>query len=475
MLLVALAGCGESGSGPVGVSAIGGPPRLMNPNRARLDPPSAFLLQSVAQGLVRFDATGDIEPGLAQSWIVSNDALRYTFRLKRALWPDGSRITAEQVVARLRAAGAPGSANPLKPLLGAIDEIETMTDEVLEISLRSPRPNFLQLLAQPEMAIVRNGGGGGPLVARPERDGAMLIEAPPRPEEEDIVPAALTPVRLRGEPAAMAVARFEGGEAHLVTGGTAGDLPVARAANAPRAGLVFDPVAGLFGLSFGKVGKGVLSHVEARQALSMAIDRPAVVAALGVPGLAARESLVPAGLEGLTAPAVPGWTADPLPARRAAARAALAPLLKAERLHIRVAMPEGPGWRLIFALLRRDWATIGVDAARVGPDDGSADLHFIDEVAPVTLASWYLRHFSCAASAVCDPVADGAMDAARVAPDQPTRLARLSDADRSLAAAAPFIALAAPVRWSLVAPRLTGFRPNLFGRHPAGELLRPAP
>ncbi|MFL6856330.1 MAG: ABC transporter substrate-binding protein [Allosphingosinicella sp.] len=476
MLLVLAGGCRGDATGPVPVSAIGAAPHAANPNREPLDAPSAFLLQSVAQGLVRFDATADIEPGLAQSWIVSNDGLRYTFRLKRARWPDGSRITAEQVVARLKAASAPASANPLKPLLGAIDEIETMTDEVLEISLKSPRTNFLQLLAQPEMAIVRNGAGSGPLAVEPGKDGAMLLRPPPvQDAEDDIVAEPLTPVLLRGEAAAMAVARFEAGESQLVLGGTAGDLPVARAAGLPRGALVFDPVAGLFGLSFGKAGTGPLSHPEARQALAMAIDRPGLVAALAVPGLAARESLTPPGLEGLANPAAAAWTALPLPARRAAARAALAPLLKGERLHLRVAMPEGPGWRPVFALLRRDWATIGVDAMRAGPRDAAADLHFIDEVAPVSLATWYLRHFTCAASAVCDPAADTALEAARNALDPAVRAAHLAEADRSLAAAAPFIALAAPVRWSLAAPRLTGFRPNLFGRHPAGELLRPAP
>ena len=37
-----------------------------------------------------------------------------------------------------------------------------MTDRVLEIRLRAPRPNLLQLLAQPEFALVRNGQGSGP-------------------------------------------------------------------------------------------------------------------------------------------------------------------------------------------------------------------------------------------------------------------------------------------------------------------------
>ncbi|MEA3060806.1 MAG: peptide/nickel transport system substrate-binding protein [Sphingomonadales bacterium] len=469
--LLALAGCRKDETGPVTVSAIGAAPRLANPNRERLDAPSAYLLENAAQGLVRFDATGDVAPGLAQSWIVSNDGLRYTFRLERAKWPDGSPITAEQVVARLKAAAAPASTNPLKPLLGVIDEIETMTDEVLEISLKAPRPNFLQLLAQPEMAIVRGGAGAGPFVAKPSGD-AFLLTAPRRDDEDQ--EAAATPVLLRGEAAAMAVARFEAGQSQLVLGGTFGDLPIARAADVPRGSLVFDPVAGLFGLSFGRPGAGPLARAEVRQALAMAIDRPALVAALGVPGLQARETLLPAGIEGLAAPAAPAWTASPLPARRAAAARALAPILKGKRLRIRVAMPEGPGWRLVFALLRRDWATIGVEAARARPNE-PADLHFIDEVAPISLASWYLRHFSCDSSAVCDPAADQAMEAARTAPDQDKRREQLSGADRTLAGAAPFIPLAAPVRWSLAGNRLAGFRPNVFGRHPAGELVASAP
>lgn len=472
-LLLGLAACRDADTGPVTVTAIGGPPRFANPNRERLDPPSAFLMQSAAQGLVRFDADGDIEPGLAQSWIVSDDGLRYTFRLERAQWPDGTRITAQQVVARLKAAASPGSTNPIKPLLGAIEELEAMTDEVLEISLKSARPNFLQLLAQPELAMIRNGGGTGPLVPVP-KDGGLLL-APPVREEQDVpADAPATPLLLHGEGASLAVAQFEAGESQLVLGGTFGDLGIARAASLPRGALVLDPVAGLFGLSFGRVGRGPLSKPEARQALSMAIDRGALVAALGISGLQPRESLLPAGVEGLQAPALPAWTATAFPARRAEAARALAPILKGSRLHLRVAMPDGPGWRVVFAFLRRDWTAIGVDAERVAAG-AEAELHFVDEVAPATLASWYLRHFSCEASAVCNPDADIAMEAARTAPDQETRRARLAEADRTLAATAPFIPLAAPVRWSLVSPRLTGFRPNSFGRHPARELLRAAP
>jgi oligopeptide transport system substrate-binding protein len=469
--LLLVPGCRDAETGPIAVSAIGAPPRIANPNREPLDAPSAFLLQSSAQGLVRFDADGDILPGLAQSWIVSNDGLRYTFRLARTQWPGGTQVTAEQVVARLRAAASPSSRSPLKPLLGAIDEIVAMTDEVLEISLKAPRPNFLQLLAQPELAITMGTGGAGPFVAKRQPDGAFLLSPPPREDEDG--PIEERPILLRGEPAGLAVARFAEGGAELVLGGTAGDLPLARAAQ-PRAGtLVFDPAAGLFGLAFTGSG-GVLDKAEARQALSMAIDRVGIVAALAVPALQARESLLPVGIEGIVSPSVPRWTALPLPERRALARRLLAGLTDGARLHVRVAMPDRAGDRILFARLRRDWAAIGVEAQHVGAGD-PADLRLVDEVAPVGLASWYLRHFECEASRLCNPEADQAMAGARAAPAQDARRVLLMEADRLLAADAPFIAIAAPVRWSLVSPRLTGFRANAFARHPAGELVRPTP
>jgi peptide/nickel transport system substrate-binding protein len=465
-----LAGCADKESGPISISAIGGPPRIADPNRGPLDPPSAILLETAAQGLVRFDAGGEIEPALAQRWIVSDDGLRYTFRLGKANWR-GGRITAEQVAARLRAAAAPASRNPLRPILGAVDEIVAMTDDVLEISLKSPRPNFLQLLAQPELAIVRGGEGSGPYRVERRPDGSVqLIPVENDREEGEAAPPQL---RLRGESPALAAARFGEGQADLILGGTLADLPLARAVRAPAAQLRFDPVTGLFGLAF-VAPEGAVARMEVRQALAMAIDRPALAAALGVPGLQARESLLPPGIEGLAQVSAPAWIRDPLPARQARAAALLRDSGEGGRLVVRVALPDGTGHRLLFARLRRDWAAVGVEAVRV-PAGAAADLRLIDEVAPAGLASWYLRHFSCESSRICDPAADEMMAAARIAPDASSRRGLLANADRILAGLGPFIPLTAPVRWSLVTPRLTAFRPNAFGRHPIGELIRQQP
>jgi len=468
-----LGGCGGPDSGPVRISAIGAPPRLANPNLQPLDPPAVVLAEASAQGLVRFDAAGEIEPALAQSWIVSDDGLRYTFRIRRAQWIDGgARVTADQVVNRLKAALSRASRNPLKPVLGAIDNIVAMTDEVLEISLKGPRPNFLQLLAQPEMSIALGTHGTGPYRIAASDAAGLRLALPPgdgdgddadTPDPGQPEPAML----LRGESAALAIARFQAGGADFVTGGTIGDLPFARQAGVASNRLLLDPAQGLIGLAFLNAD-GPLADPVVRRALAMAVDRESIASEPLLAGFDGRAALVASGIDELPAPAQPDWAAQPIAQRRPAAARAIAAL--DVPVTLRVALPGGPGYRLLFAHLRRDWAAIGV-AATIAAPGARADLILIDAVAPSLAAPWYLRRFACDSSPVCDPAADAALAEARAAPNAAVRQAALARADQLLAGAGAYIVLGAPLRWSLAAPRLNGVRPNPFAHHPASTLI----
>ena len=74
-LLLAASACQQQPEGVFKTVVIGGEPKLRDPAAGPLAPEDAVLLQNVAQGLVRFDASGNVVGGLAERWNVSDDGL----------------------------------------------------------------------------------------------------------------------------------------------------------------------------------------------------------------------------------------------------------------------------------------------------------------------------------------------------------------------------------------------------------------
>lgn len=470
-LMISVAGCGgKDDGGPIQVSVVGPAPSIDDPSRKAIALPSAVLLAATAQGLVRFDGAGQIEPGLAIRWDVSDDGLYYTFRLG-----SGTGIDAEEAARRLRAAIASNSRNPLKSLFGAVEEIVAVTPEVIEIRLVSPQSNLLELLAQPELGLLKDGSGTGPFAIAVREANALTLATVTPPDDESAVPEEeQRGIRLRGERAALAVARFKAGQADLVLGGTFADLVLARLAKPPARALRLDPVSGLFGLAVVE-SSGFLASAENRRALALAIDRGRIAAAFPDANWRAAESLIPSGTIELPTTAPPDWLSLSAELRRQIASGSVR--LWAARNgappRLRVAMPEGPGARLLFTLLAIGWREIGIDSVAV-PLSANADLRLVDAVAPADSAAWYLHRFSCASSPICSEQADAALKAADLATTANERAARLAAADMALAETIPFLPIAQPLRWSLVAPRLSGFAENPRGYHPLNHLLPPA-
>ncbi|MEG3093069.1 ABC transporter substrate-binding protein [Sphingomonas sp. PB1R3] len=468
-VLLTASGCDRhADTGSVVVSAVSSADTAPTASRDRSgegDMPHRVLRNALAQGLVRFDANGQIEPGLAERWIVIDDGGSYIFRLREAKWNDGTPVTADQVVPILRRLTSAQSGNPLAPFLTAIDEIVVMTPQVIEVRLSRPRPDLLKLFAQPEMAIIdraRHGTGpfriirsGPPPLLRP-------IPDPRRAEPDDTeTPAPEDDVLLVTESPARAVLRFARGKSDLMLGGRFETWPLIDAGGVASTAVRVDPAAGLFGLAIA-TRDGFLADAGNRQALSAAFDRTAMLSSIA-PNWEAADRLLPDALDSDAPPQIPGWALLTLDERRAGARARVAAWGQPVRL--RIALPRGPGANLLYGQIGATLLAIGITPERVD-NDAPADLRLIDAVAPFDSARWYLA----TACAPCGPEAQAAIEQARLAPTLATRSAAIAAADAAMNQDTPFIPLARPLRWSLVTRRLPQYQPNVRAWHPLNRL-----
>ncbi|WP_066524909.1 ABC transporter substrate-binding protein [Sphingobium sp. EP60837] len=468
-----LAGCSQEASGPVAVSVIGSPADLDKPLENLPDPGAKLILEATAQGLVAFDAAGEILPALAQRWIVEDEGRSYIFRLRRANWPDGEKVTAVDVsrllMARIESVRRLDPEGPLD----AVEAVVPMTGEVIEIRLAAPRPYLLQMLAQPQMALLSREGGTGPY--RRERWGKALILSPVDRvgSGEDEPPAQPGETRiLRAERAALAIIRFREGKAAMVLGGRFADLPLLVPAGVDRDAVRIDPVQGLLGLAVTGKGK-LLDDDGVRRAINMAIDRTQLPVLFPLGGWAITEQIVPSQLDLPGPPTQPDWSDRRMDERLAQAAAAVARWRSdnGDPPVLRVALPEGPGATALFGLIRHDLRRIGLQVERVAKK-GEADLRLIDEVAAYDSALWYLGRIGCARKVHCSAEADTQLQAASLASSLPERMARIAQAEALMQAHNGYIALGTPVRWSLVTRRLNGFMASPRARHPLNHLLR---
>jgi oligopeptide transport system substrate-binding protein len=471
LLLAALtaSGCGKPvPTEPVTLSVIGPSPRLIDTARSVGDETARLMMTSTAQGLVSFDTAGQIEPGLAERWNIINGGLNYIFRISEATWPDGRAVGSAEVAQILRGAVAAHSRDGSAPMLGAIVAIVPMTPRVIEIRLSAPQPGLLQILAQPDMVISQKGRGTGPYRLHSQRDGVTRLRIIPTPDEYGELPDIATQergdVRVRGESASRAVTRFVTGGTMLVVGGKFQDLPLVSATDPGNGRFHVDPTPGLFGLRFLR-SDGGFGDANIRKALSIAINREEVLSLVRGDSWEPVQAILPQQLESASPPAMLGL----LDASQASRIETAKRLIGGKKIKVRIALPSGPGARLLFAGLAHNWRAIGVET-EMAQSGGSADMALIDEVATTNSALWYLGRLGCQARLPCSSEADAALTKAILANNAAERGAAITEADAAQASAHYFIPLAQPLRWSLVDPDLAGWRDNGFGVHPLRHL-----
>ena len=120
------------------------------------------IARNLFEGLVVLDPKGDVAPGAAESWTVSEDGLTYRFKLRtNAKWSNGDPVTAADFLFAFRRVEDPKTNAEQAEELYAIKNAEEVNagklapaalgvaapdDRTVEITLKAPTPYFPQVL-----------------------------------------------------------------------------------------------------------------------------------------------------------------------------------------------------------------------------------------------------------------------------------------------------------------------------------------
>ena len=139
-------------------------PPTLDPHIAQ-DSTSAGIILEIYSGLVSLDTNLQIIPDIAESWTISNDGMKYTFKLRdNAKFHNGKYIKAEDFLWSFNRAANPSTnsitaEDYLGDIVGVQDVIDGKADTIsgiklideltLEINIDSPKAYFLAKLTYP--------------------------------------------------------------------------------------------------------------------------------------------------------------------------------------------------------------------------------------------------------------------------------------------------------------------------------------
>ena len=271
---------------------------------------AADVLRDLGEGLVTFTSTGELTPGAAESWEISDDLKTYTFHLRPdGKWSNGDAVTADHFVFAVNRLIDPATAAFYAQYLIDVTDLKAIDDVTLQISLAQPTPYFLSLLAHPVTFPMHPGSLAehGDSFARPGNllsNGAyVLTEWVPGSvltltRNEHYWNSANTAVEIvrhhvTTQPATE-YARYRAGELD-----TTGTIPIenfelVKTDNGDA--LHITPQLNIYYYGYNLTKPPFKDSPELRQALSMAIDRELLVEKVLGRGETAAYSWVPPGV-----------------------------------------------------------------------------------------------------------------------------------------------------------------------------------
>ena len=319
----------EGGTLVVGI----GRPGSVDPLDA-YEPNGLLIARTMCDTLIEIDPRdGSLEPGLASSWEVQDNGTQLSLRIRKgARFSDGRKVTARDVAYSLSRAASPSfagrSAELLSPIAGwpelrgeadsrdprarkELLGVRALTSDTVRVDLRFPLADAIRLFAHPVTAPVSRpateadpeGGAARPVCSGPYRL-AQPWKAAATTIALERVPGYTGRSAVRTNGGAGYAARIEfvveggpdagAGRVHVVVpppGSTAAPAPGSERVTGPSPGIE------LIGLPAGTTSP--FRDATVRRALSLALDREKLAAAVGSGARAPARGFVPPALPGV--------------------------------------------------------------------------------------------------------------------------------------------------------------------------------
>lgn len=351
----------------------GGYPGSFDPLLAE-DVQSFRVLGDIYEGLVVADAKGAIAPGVAETWSVSDDGLRWTFKLRsNARWSDGTAVRAQDFVRSFRRLVADGVDSSYEFLLAPIKHfdatnagdrsvelgVKALDSSTLAIELEQPTPYWLSVLSMPIAMPTPEGGdavyNGAYVLSEARPNAEVVLE---RNEDYwDIDAVAIERVVYHSivNPTTE-LNQYLAGELQIAVNLPGEEIGALREKHSDE--LMIAPTLGLYYIAF-DFAEPPTNVREVREALSMALDRQQLTTLLGR-GEQPAYGVVPNGIPGYD-PARAEWQTLSLATRQAHARAVLEATgySEAEPLALRLVYDSGDIHERIALIVKSMWEEIG--------------------------------------------------------------------------------------------------------------------
>ena len=243
---------------------------------------------NILETLTKINADGRVTPLLAERWEVSPDLRTYTFHLRKGVkFSNGEPFNAQAVKFSFERAAGEKSTNKDKRTFSAMDSVRAIDEHTVVVINQEPDPDFLFYMGQATAVIVeprsadgnatRPVGTGPYVLGNWAKGSSITLQASPGYRNPGAIRIKRATFRFISDPAAQVAAVLSGDVDAFVR-------------VTPRGAAQFKASPRLQTLVSGSRAKTVLAinnarkplnDVRVRRAISMAIDRKAVIAGAG--------------------------------------------------------------------------------------------------------------------------------------------------------------------------------------------------